>query len=1170
MKFKKLTIHNVASIQDAEIDFDGDILRDEPLFLISGATGTGKSTILDAICLALYGDTPRMTDGTGRSEQFFDTFNASRGKGDKKDLQVKGLPLNHRGQLLRRGTYEAWAWLSFEADGTDYIAKWSVSRANKRPDGNLKNPENSLENLTTHEVWKKRAELKEVIAKVVGLSFDEFCRTTMLAQGDFAQFLESNADERSSILEKLTHTEVYSRISEKIYTNFKQHEEDLRRAEEKLGDIRPLSEEELAQRQAVLASLRAEKREWEKKAATLTGQYQWLDREKQQAVKLREKEQLLAEWRETGRTPHFLAEQADIADHAATAQPRMWLDDLEKLVEEKELLGKRQRVLKGKYTALCTATGQLSEKQQEDGRRQEEVRQWLDCRAADAAMLADAAAITEVLIQMKEEQSSAESKKAAADRGVQLLPEKEKAEEDAKEKEKEAAAAVEQQQQWLGERRAGLEALRPHEVQQRSEELHTMLSNIVKADTASKQLMTSCEHLQQAMDELRKEQEREQHLSQETPRLAEQLEKAREQDKQAQQMYDLWNDSLEKSWVRARGLLRKGCKCPLCLQQVGQDHVADPDYETTLRPVLERREAAREQMSQAEAELKSNRKMLEDCRKAVVEKEKRCQREEQNAGRLMEGAAQAYLLATRPFCHTGMEDAPGFPSCLADVAVGIPHCISHLEACSRQTNELSEEVGKQWENILAVNEEIEKGNKELNRRQRLLTSTQKSLADAQKTCHDLRTKITSDKEQAEDFLRRVAAKAHDLDSRISYKEWRADWETDPEALLQHLKADAAIYQEKKEREKQLERQVAERGILLQHIRETRSVVERCATFMEGDDTKADGGTIMEGQVLSRWQQLSAEVSEWMARKDSMEQSKLDKQQRVRAFLEQHPEISPDRLMALKDMTADHIRQLETSHNDYHRALDRAEGELGSLKQQYEEHLSKKPAMEDGTTMEQLAADIDSAKAEDERAGNEIGRLMGELEENAKVAERFRLAIEERDRKKKDFERWKRFSDLFGSADGKKFRTIAQSFILNHLLRRANQYLCQFTDRYELTCRPGAITIYVRDRFTNQAPQSVKVLSGGESFMVSLSLALALSHLNPVSTNFGILFIDEGFGSLDENSLNQVLETLERLHQIGGRRVGLISHVAVLEQNIHTQIQVSHIDATKSKVEIRRV
>ena len=88
-------------------------------------------------------------------------------------------------------------------------------------------------------------------------------------------------------------------------------------------------------------------------------------------------------------------------------------------------------------------------------------------------------------------------------------------------------------------------------------------------------------------------------------------------------------------------------------------------------------------------------------------------------------------------------------------------------------------------------------------------------------------------------------------------------------------------------------------------------------------------------------------------------------------------------------------------------------------------------------------------------------------------------------------------------------------------------------------------------------------------MVSLSLALALSHLNPVSTNFGILFIDEGFGSLDEECLSMVMEALERLHQIGGRQVGIISHVAALEQ-IHTQIQVTPIDSTKSKIEICRV
>ncbi|MDE6576809.1 MAG: exonuclease SbcC, partial [Muribaculaceae bacterium] len=126
----------------------------------------------------------------------------------------------------------------------------------------------------------------------------------------------------------------------------------------------------------------------------------------------------------------------------------------------------------------------------------------------------------------------------------------------------------------------------------------------------------------------------------------------------------------------------------------------------------------------------------------------------------------------------------------------------------------------------------------------------------------------------------------------------------------------------------------------------------------------------------------------------------------------------------------------------------------------------------------------------------------------------------------------------------------------------------FSDRYTLTCNPGSLAILVKDELHPSEPQPVSILSGGESFMASLSLALALSNLRGGGVGVDILFIDEGFGTLSPEYLGNVMETLEKLHHIGGRKVGLISHVPEMKERIPVQIHVHRESPILSKVEVK--
>ena len=257
MRIKQLYIHNIASIEEAFIDFDAEPLKSSDLFLITGKIGAGKSTILDAICLALYGTTPRVNAGT-------------RDRIDANDDNLSGRDPR---QLMRQNTGEASVRLVFDGtDGNRYEAEWHVQRgALKKATSALSADVWTLHNLTSGTLLvgstNKDKGIRDAVEKAVGLDFEQFCRTTILAQGEFTKFLKSDESEKAAILEKITGTEIFSKIGARIYERTKERRESLKIESEKLSGITLLSEEEIqaktARNQAVAAENAALVKEWE-------------------------------------------------------------------------------------------------------------------------------------------------------------------------------------------------------------------------------------------------------------------------------------------------------------------------------------------------------------------------------------------------------------------------------------------------------------------------------------------------------------------------------------------------------------------------------------------------------------------------------------------------------------------------------------------------------------------------------------------------------------------------------------------------------------------------------------------------------------------------------------------------------------------------------------------
>jgi exonuclease SbcC len=163
------------------------------------------------------------------------------------------------------------------------------------------------------------------------------------------------------------------------------------------------------------------------------------------------------------------------------------------------------------------------------------------------------------------------------------------------------------------------------------------------------------------------------------------------------------------------------------------------------------------------------------------------------------------------------------------------------------------------------------------------------------------------------------------------------------------------------------------------------------------------------------------------------------------------------------------------------------------------------------------------------------------------------------------ERWRSLSSLIGSADGKSYRNFVQGLTFERLIAYSNQQLSEMTDRYLLVASKDApLELNVIDNYQASAERTTKYLSGGESFIVSLALALGLSRMASHRIRVDSLFMDEGFGTLDEESLNMALDTLSALQQ-EGKVIGVISHVKALKERIATQIVVSSAGMGRSKL-----
>ena len=472
-----------------------------------------------------------------------------------------------------------------------------------------------------------------------------------------------------------------------------------------------------------------------------------------------------------------------------------------------------------------------------------------------------------------------------------------------------------------------------------------------------------------------------------------------------------------------------------------------------------------------------------------------------------------------------------------------------------------DDVNRQIKQAQTLLETISKQQKLKDQQQKAMEQFQNALNQAEKKRTEQINKIQTLQELIRNDQESAAHSLQTAREQISWPEWETDWHASPDDFILRLKQEASVYTQQQKREEVL---VNQRNLAQRALDEMKSLQQQ----IREEYPQWEIGTLhpQPVQVLTKdWSQLFAHVKALHQSQRHTRELQEKGTQALQDFLHQHPEFTQEKLEQLTVFLPEQIQSWREEQQKQNESRVAVRAKLELVLQQIRQHQDSKPELEEEVSLEKLKEQYEEQNRIIQDFNQQIGQKQNLLDENRKNEERLQgeKAIEEK--LKLDYQKWERLRFYFGDQQGKTFRNIAQSFVLKELLHGANYYLKRLTDRYELECQAGSLTILLRDFYQGGTARPASTLSGGESFLVSLALALGLSSISQQSLSVNTLFIDEGFGTLSEGYLQTVMDTLEKLHQLGGKKVGIISHVSGLRERIKAQIQVRRIDNSRSEI-----
>ncbi len=265
------------------------------------------------------------------------------------------------------------------------------------------------------------------------------------------------------------------------------------------------------------------------------------------------------------------------------------------------------------------------------------------------------------------------------------------------------------------------------------------------------------------------------------------------------------------------------------------------------------------------------------------------------------------------------------------------------------------------------------------------------------------------------------------------------------------------------------------------------------------------------------------------------------------------------------ISGDEAQRISLLRQQIEQSISTTKGILKNTEEEYKAEIEKNLTAESEEALAVIRTEQEQLIS---MLNQQIGGLQQKLKDDEDLAQKHTEVAAQAEEQQKECSRWDKISQLIGSADGKKFSKFAQGLTLARLTELANRHLHKLSDRYQiLKSAEKDLELQIVDAYQADVVRPMTTLSGGESFLVSLSLALGLSDLAGSKTQINSLFIDEGFGTLDAETLDVAISALENL-QASGKMIGIISHVEALKERIGTQIEVSKKPGGYSKIKVK--